>query len=103
MTQPTLFDDLEHHSKFQTFHDENPHVFKLWEEITFRAIARGYTHIGAALIRELIRWESGITTTDAEYKFPNGHTPYYSRLFMAKHPEHAGLFRTRTARADEEM
>ena len=103
MTQNLLFDDLEHRSKFFEFHDENPHVFKLWEEITFKAIKRGYKHIGAALIRELIRWESGITTTDPEYKMPNQWTPYYARLFMQKHPEYAGLFRTRTAHADEEM
>ena len=103
MMQNSLFDDLEHRSKFFEFHEDNPQVFELWEKLTFEAIKRGYQHIGAALIRELIRWESGIVTTDADYKMPNQWTPYYARLFMQKHPEHAGLFRTRMAKADEEL
>jgi len=103
MNQSSLFDDIEHNSKFFDFHAENPHVFKLWEELTFRAVGRGYKNIGAALIRELIRWESHIITTGADYKMPNEFTPYYARLFMQKHPEHVGLFRTRTAKADNDI
>jgi len=100
--QATLF-DIAQQSKFEEFHAENPHVFELWEKLTFRAIDRGYKNIGAALIRELIRWETGITTTGSSYKMPNEFTPYYARLFMNTHPQHQGFFRTKTAAADEEM
>ncbi len=98
--QPTLFD--EHESQFHAFHNANPHVYEIWEQLTFKAIGRGYQHIGAALIRELIRWETGITTTDSKYKIPNQFTPHYARLFMRQHPEHQGFFRTKTSVADDD-
>jgi hypothetical protein len=99
--QLPLFDQEE--AKFREFHRDNPHVYEMWERFTFEAINKGYQHIGAAMVRERIRWETGITTTGSNYKISNMFTPYYARLFMKKHPEHEGFFRTRAAKADEEM
>lgn len=100
--QPGLFDDKVQ-SKFDEFHEANPHVFAMWEKLTFEAINRGYKNIGAALIRELIRWETGLITTGNKYKMPNVFTPYYARLFMKKHPQHKGFFRTASSVADAEI
>jgi len=102
MKQPELF-DIQTQTRFEAFHEENPHVYEMWKKLTWRAVERGYQHIGAKLIGELIRWETGIMTTGTDYKFPNQWTPYYARKFMKEFPQHEGLFRTRTSKADEEM
>ncbi len=77
------------------FHKANPHVYKLFEELTFRAIARGRQRYSAQTIIEQIRWHFDIETGDESFKLNDHHKPYYARYFMHLHPEHEGFFETR--------
>ena len=99
--QSTLF-DVETQSRFDAYHAENPQVYAMFERFTLEALRRGANHLGAAAVRERIRWETSVSGNDG-YKFNNVYTPYFARLFVQNHPEHAGVFRTRKAKADDEM
>lgn len=87
---------------FEAYHRANPQVFELFERFTYEKIAQGVTRLGAKAVAERIRWESPVSGDDG-FKLNNNYPAYYARLFMQKHPEHDGLFQTRTSKADKEM
>ena len=86
--------------RFEKFHADNPHVYKLVKRFTFQAIERGFQHYSIQSIFERIRWHADIETDDPEFKLNNNHRPYYARLFMEDFPKHEDFFRTREVRAN---
>lgn len=86
-------------SKAQTYHEDNPHIYKAFEMLTFKAISKGFKHYGTSGIFELIRWHTGVTGT-GKYKIANDYKPCYGRLFEKKNPEHEGFFRKKMAMCD---
>ena len=110
MVQATLFEALEaprneREARFMAFHKANPIVYRLWDQFTREALAKGHRRVGAALIMERIRWETSIRLVDST---PNGellkindhHKAYYARLWMKNNPVHKGLFNTRSVQGD---
>ena len=91
---------------FYRFHAENAHVWELFESFALELAAAGAVRIGARLVWERLRWE-GIVSTSSRWSGPfklNDHlVPFYARLFLQRHPEHADLFETRRAAADAEF
>lgn len=83
---------------FQDYHAANPHIFRMFERVTFDAIRIGFAHYGAKSVMERLRWHSRETGND-EFKINNNYASYYGRLFEKKHPEHKGFFRKRKLRA----
>jgi hypothetical protein len=82
--------------RWWAWHLENPHVYRLFKRFTFQALMkRRHKHLGAWLVVNRIRWETSIETTGEDFKISNDFIAYYARLFMAQHPEHKGLFRTK--------
>ena len=81
--------------KFREFHNENPQVWELLQKFTFQIIDRGYKNYSVNAVFERIRWHTAIETNDLEFKLSNNHRAYYSRMFMDKHPEYEGFFRTK--------
>ena len=85
--------------------DENPQVFKRFEEEALRVIMRGFRHYSARTILEVLRHESNLRADPGGWK-PlkiNDHiTPMVSRMFMKAHPEAPkNFFSMRRAAADE--
>ncbi len=81
--------------KFWAYHNQNPHVFELFERFAKEA-ARLHGHYGAKAIFERVRWHMDVETVDAEeFKLNNNYTSRYARLFMLKNPGFDGFFRTR--------
>lgn len=84
------------------YHNENPRIYELFKEITFRAIKKGKRKLSATLVVNVIRWERYIETTDQKnggFKINNDFVPYYARLFMRDFPQHDGLFVTRVLKS----
>ena len=82
--------------RWWAWHLEHPHVYRLFKRFTFQALMkRRHKHLGAWLVVNRIRWETSIETTGEDFKISNDFIAYYARLFMAQHPEHKGLFRTK--------
>ena len=77
------------------WHQANPHVYELFERFSLEAARHGHTRFSHWLVMNRIRWETTIDTTGVDFKISNNHIAYYARLFMARHPEHAGFFHTK--------
>jgi hypothetical protein len=111
MEQATMFEALEaprnvHEAKFMQFHQANPIVYKLWDQFTREALARGVKRVGSGLILERIRWETSVNLQDKtadgkKVKICNHHKVYYARLWMKNNPEHQ-VFETRKIQGDYE-
>ena len=80
------------------FHQENPAVFMLFSRFADEIINRGHDHYSSDAILHRIRWHTDVETTSYDFKITNNHTPYYSRFWMEKNPQHEGFFRTKSIR-----
>ena len=111
MNQATMFEALEaprniHEAKFMEFHQANPIVYKLWDQFTREALARGVNRVGSGLILERIRWETSVNLKDEtadgkKVKICNHHKVFYARLWMKNNPHHQ-VFETRKIKGDYE-
>ena len=81
-------------AKFEKFDGDNPHIWELFKDYTFQAIAAGVKSYGAQAIIERIRWYSQVETkSDDNYKISNSHVAFYARKFMKEFPQHDTFFR----------
>lgn len=93
----------EQEAKFAAHHAANPEMWTLFVRFSFEKIGRGFAHYGARDIIHRIRWETDASESgEAGFKVNNIWSPWYARLFHRTYPQHAGFFRTRIARADQE-
>lgn len=81
--------------KFLIFHQKNS---ELWHWIDHYALEMARTkrlHYGIASVIERVRWHTAIQTKgDISYKISNNHRAHYARMWMIRHPEYDGFFRT---------
>ena len=86
---------------FNKFHQENPHVYKAFEEQAFKAINRGRTKISSKLIINWIRWHDFLESNDQNFKINDAYQSYYARHFIAENPQHSEIFEFRRLRNEE--
>jgi hypothetical protein len=86
--------------KWWEWHKANPHVYDMFERFTFDAIGKGHKRLSAWLIVNRIRWETMVETSGDDFKISNDFIAYYARLFMHRHPQYEGFFRTKQLRRD---
>lgn len=85
------------------FHRENPEVWRLFCRFALRAAERdsdgaGLRSYGARMIWERIRWEVNVEVRGIDgtrLRLNDHYIAYYSRAFLLRYPQHAGLFRPR--------
>ena len=75
-------------------------VYRLFDQLSLKVIARGYSHFSADAILHQIRWTKQVEYGDRDFKCNNNWTAKLARWFMKEHPEHKGFFRTRKSRED---
>ena len=81
---------------FEKWIELNPHVYEVFNDITQELIRLGYTHSGAALVWEVMRWKLNVeTVTDDPVKLNNNYRSRLVRLWEDRHPEHQGFFHKR--------
>lgn len=85
--------------RFEAFHEDNPHVYKLFKKYTLEAIAAGRETYSTISIFERIRWYTDIETQGDPFKINQNFATYYGRMFMRDFPQHDGFFRTRKLRS----
>lgn len=84
------------------YHQKNRQVFKLFEELAFKAIDKGKKKLSAKLIINVIRWEHYLNTEDETgFKINDAYSAYYGRLFIHLHPEHKDIFNFRELRSEQ--
>jgi len=86
---------------FKKYHEESPQIYTEFKRLAFQLINRGYKHIGAKQIFEVIRWQTMVSGSD-EFKCNNSYTSDYARLFEKDFPLYAGIFRKRLVRIKED-
>jgi len=87
---------MEMFKSFKKYHDDNPHVYGLFDRFTRVVLSAGRHHYSARAIFDRIRWHTEIETkSDDIFKISNNHSPYYSRLWEYNNPEYAGFFITK--------
>lgn len=104
MSDTTLLDliETEHldsiQSRFEAFDALNPWVYRRLVEMTYDLVNRGHHRIGIAMLFEVLRWQTMMSTTDPShsgFKLNNDYRSRYARKIMADHPALAGVFETR--------
>lgn len=94
-------DEPEQLAAFRRFHEDNPHVYRLFCRFALEAAARR-RRFSARTVLHRLRWYTAIETDDpAGFKVNNNWSPFYARLFARDYPQHAGLFARRAAVADK--
>jgi hypothetical protein len=87
--------------RFEKYHAENPQVYELFKKFTLYAINCGRKHFSADVVAHRIRWETSITTVDADgLKINNDYVSGYARMFEKEFPQYAGFFRRRKSKFD---
>lgn len=86
---------------FKQYDQENPQIYTEFKRLAFQLINRGYRHIGAKQIFEVIRWNTMVSGNDG-FKVNNNYAPNYSRKFENDHPTYAGIFRKRLCKFMDE-
>ena len=86
---------------FNKFNDENPHIFKAFEQQALLAINKGAEKISSKLIINWIRWNEFLESTDQNFKINDAYQSYYARHFIEKYPQHKDIFEFRKLRNEE--
>ena len=84
----------EYPKNFQVFLEENPHLWKRFEEEANKAWDRGLRRYSSKAIVEYIRHETALSERNGKWKISNNHTPWLARHYMSLHPDRTGLFKT---------
>ena len=88
---------------FETFHNDNPHVFSLLVKFTAAVRATGRKHYSINAVFERIRWHTDIETVHGEhlvdFKLNNNFRSRYVRLLEEEHPYFHGFYHKRQLQA----
>lgn len=79
--------------RFLAWQRSAPEVWREFERITLELIFDG-KKAGAMDILAKVRWECEIIG-GKDFKCNNSYAPFLSRVFIMKHPKHAGYFEFR--------
>lgn len=99
IVQPEVPHDATLEERFLAFHAANPWVLAKLEEMTRELVDRGRTHIGIAMLFEVLRWNYYRSTDDptSEFKLNNSYRAGYARLLLRLHPEWGNVFELRAS------
>jgi hypothetical protein len=91
---------IEWAKKFKTYHIDNPHIYKAFEDIALQVAATGRVKFAVRNIFAKMRWDMAISGND-EYKINENYSAYYGRLFEEKNPKYVGFFRKKNILPDD--
>jgi hypothetical protein len=89
--------------QFVAFHKANPHVYESLCRLAREAKARGASKLGIKQLWEVMRWEMGIFTAEADYRLNNNYHSRYARLMMRDEDDLVDAFDTRVLRTESEL
>jgi len=88
---------------FERYHAENPEIYVKLVEFSLQAARAGARHFGIRMIYERLRWYTRIEARNDIFKLNDHYHAFYARKLMNEYPELAGMFETRSSKADEEV
>ena len=99
LTVPTYEPELSLAGRFAAFDAANPHVFAHLERMTRDWLSAGHKRASIAQFFEVLRHQSGLSTSGDVWRLNNSWRAFYVRRLIAEHPEWADAFETREQRA----
>ena len=81
------------------YDEDNPHIWKAFEECALKMVNRGRQYSSARTILHHLRWESDVRGT-GEFKVCNDISAYYSRKFARKYQDHSTFFKMKESQFD---
>lgn len=85
---------------FDTFHKNNPIVYRKFLEFTRMAINAGHKKYSVKQVLGRVRWHFKFEVKgEVEYKINDAYTSRYARLFAEDYPEWADFFNYRRLRS----
>lgn len=84
---------------FERFDRDNPEVYRLFRQLTFRAINAGKKKTSSKMIVNVLRWEFYLKTVGDEFKINDAFTAHYARKFINDFPEFNHIFELRRLRS----
>ena len=103
ITQPDLFASTLQpvtQEGFDVYDTENPAIYAKLADFAIEAHRAGATHIGIGMLYERLRWYTKVEARDDTFKVNNNYRAFYARKLMRDFPALAGIFETRTSKAD---
>jgi hypothetical protein len=102
MTEPTTRYALPASTRaaFETFHQANPSVYRMFRDLALEAAGRGAAHLGGRMLWEVMRYRVTVQAEGNTYKLNNDYCPFYVRLLLDEEPHLRPLFERRKALAD---
>lgn len=86
---------------FTAFHHANPEVYRELVRRCWQIKRAGHDRYSIKTIIETVRWERDLHgVSDGRFRINNNFASRYVRLICANEPDLAGLFATRSLRAD---
>jgi len=77
------------------FHQENPHIYRMLVRYALQ-VPKG-KRIGIELLWNRMRWDFAVSTDHGgDFKLNQNYKAWYARHIMAREPELAGVFETRS-------
>ncbi len=87
--------------RFATFHEANPHVYRMLVAMAREAKRAGHKRYGIKGLWEALRWKTSVETQDASgFKCSNDLTSRYARAIQEQEPDLRGFFETRPLAVD---
>ena len=89
--------DLSHRNRqrFEAYIKEHKDAWLTFVKLSFRAINKGQKKWSALGIVYVIRFYENVVRENTTFKINNNHSPFFSRLFALKYPEHSEFFNYR--------
>lgn len=82
-------------NEFDTWLEENQHIFDAFCLEALKAKARGFEHYSARTIIEFLRHHTNLREASGGFKINNDAVPYMARLFGQLHPNLSCFFEYR--------
>ena len=101
------WDDLFGHypkevlTRFKTFHDDNPEVYKEFRRLAYPMKSRGRKKYSCDAIIHVLRWNCDLKTTGGDFKINNNIRSLYGRLLAWHDPDFQEFFEFRRPQSCE--
>lgn len=82
-------------TRFEKFHEENPHVYEELVKLARVAKERGRARFSIDMIYQVVRWNRFIQTNDPAFKLNDHYRSRYARLIMDQEKDLSGMFEIR--------
>jgi len=82
-------------SGFLSYLNENWHLWEGFSQRAFQMVKTGRSHYSAKTIIQVLRFHTDLTEVNSEFKVNDKWAADFGRLFMLRHPEHKGFFKTK--------